>query len=842
MASIVPDAIRGDTTREWKPFFAYLGVTNMFTPAQLARLEASTRDGGPLFRKAVIPRDVLDGRAQEVWQGWQDDPNALIRFLTGWQRGDHGATTAQAEALRAMASASFEQAYAQKEAGLMSAEDFDAFEGRYVAQDNTLAYATAVGSEAARTLQARRTPTRADLYLDLKQRLKDAEGTVPAADLARLKDDIEAAMRTNDFYRLQRLGPQLTNPTLRQMWKEAYIGSLVSAPATWATNVFSTNAHMVFQQAAIAPIRGALDGAFSYFTGRAQQNFVSSGLPALGTFFKGMPRQFQQFWWLWTGDTRAQALPVWQRSGAFGGAELGNAEGALRRATWRGEPATYVRKLAPFLTFASSAMEAMDVAMRGLAVDMQLANMARDRSHRMGLGTPQYPWQLSTLERDWIAAQLADPVTGDTSDLLKQIVKPAADQSIFRDKTSRFAGTIQQLSQVPGAGVFVDILLPFRSTPDRLLARGLELLPGNPFILGSWAKRAWETRQWSGWMPRLSSEVLTPEDATMFAKQAVGALMAGALYALYASGNVTGNAPDDPKEREAFYRQGKVPQAVRVGDTWLSYRRFEPMSLPLGILTTVFAAKDRLEARRVRTGMPSSGYVYDHLALATVAAQAAIEHVLDSSYFSGLAAFFAGTQRGREAGDIPKGVMRQVGSLVTPLVGMQRALIRAADSAGLTPGAVPGTTLVRQPAGLGETIAGMNLPAVLAGGGGPPRLDIFGKPETRQTTPYGELIPGVPPVQRGTAVDSDLERTLQRLQYFPGHMKPTDHLGLKIPEALYRRMDARRGELMQPLMEALVARDSFPRLTPTQQKTALERIVTTASDRARREVLGRRAA
>ena len=157
---------------------------------------------------------------------------------------------------------------------------------------------------------------------------------------------------------------------------------------------------------------------------------------------------------------------------------------------------------------------------------------------------------------------------------------------------------------------------------------------------------------------------------------------------------------------------------------------------------------------------------------------------------------------------------------------------------GIVPGTTAGQTLVRQPTTFAETVAGMWAPFAHTFGA-EARTDIFGKPQQQQTTPWGEVLPGWPPVQTGTARVSPREETLQRLRYFPGPMKKTDQLNHVIPEDLYRRMSLRRGELLEPAMDELVSRESFQRLPPREQKKRLEALVSALGRRAHREILGR---
>lgn len=59
------------------------------------------------------------------------------------------------------------------------------------------------------------------------------------------------------------------------------------------------------------------------------------------------------------------------------------------------------------------------------------------------------------------------------------------------------------------------------------------------------------------------------------------ALSAGAL-SLVSSTDVTGDYPDDPKQRAVWSAQGIRPYSIRIGKHWLQYSRFSPLGIYLG--------------------------------------------------------------------------------------------------------------------------------------------------------------------------------------------------------------------------------------------------------------------
>jgi hypothetical protein len=71
-------------------------------------------------------------------------------------------------------------------------------------------------------------------------------------------------------------------------------------------------------------------------------------------------------------------------------------------------------------------------------------------------------------------------------------------------------------------------------------------------------------------------------------------IMAGA-YELWRNGNITGAGPEDWNEQQLLRRQGWQPYSIRVGDQWVSYRRFDPFAILLGQTTDFLEIMDQAD-------------------------------------------------------------------------------------------------------------------------------------------------------------------------------------------------------------------------------------------------------
>ncbi len=113
-----------------------------------------------------------------------------------------------------------------------------------------------------------------------------------------------------------------------------------------------------------------------------------------------------------------------------------------------------------------------------------------------------------------------------------------------------------------GVGRMIRFIVPFMRTPANIFAYGLARSP-----LGILNPNLWK-----------SLRTASPEASDRIGRMLLGTLGMGAVFAGFEAGNITGRAPRSQSERDRFYREGKLPYAVKVGDTWIQYQRLEPFN------------------------------------------------------------------------------------------------------------------------------------------------------------------------------------------------------------------------------------------------------------------------
>ncbi len=163
-------------------------------------------------------------------------------------------------------------------------------------------------------------------------------------------------------------------------------------------------------------------------------------------------------------------------------------------------------------------------------------------------------------------------VNNPTADMMA-IAEKVADYRLFRQKPGTIIG---KLIEIRNQAWPIRFLVPFLRTPANLVKYGLELSP-----LGILNPKLWKN---------LASK--SPEAAEQIGRWVIGSGVAISFGLYAADGNITGAAPVDPTKRDAFYRAGKQPYSLKIGDTWVSYQRLEPFNQ---LLSQVAAVVDSIQ-------------------------------------------------------------------------------------------------------------------------------------------------------------------------------------------------------------------------------------------------------
>ncbi len=385
----------------------------------------------------------------------------------------------------------------------------------------------------------------------------------------------------------------IEDPKLRDYIMEFWYNSILSGPPTHVVNIASNTAWSMYQ----IPHRvhtAMWDKIWTTFTGAARTRYIDEVIPMMAGYKTGFAKgarsakdmlrygQIAEFETKWAQEIGYKAVGAWEKS-----------------------PNALMRKAGPLVSAPTRALRAMDVWANSIAYSGEINSIARMTANNKGLvGVAR-----ENFEREF------------KKDLPKWAHEKAmkwAKHNTFMDDPDKFTGAFLKLREtVPlGIGRFV---VPFVNTIGNLTKRGLEFTPGVGI-----AKEA-ISRSWGRGLG-------TPE---IIAKQIEGTILSAYIWHKFDQGDLTGAAPQSENARERFYAQGKKPWAIKIGNTWIQYRRIEPWNTPIA---AVAIARDKFKnAKDDTTRTEIFGQV----------ARGMVNNLIDSSYLQGLSAVFNRYETGK---------------------------------------------------------------------------------------------------------------------------------------------------------------------------------------------------
>lgn len=235
-----------------------------------------------------------------------------------------------------------------------------------------------------------------------------------------------------------------------------------------------------------------------------------------------------------------------------------------------------------FDTYSKLAMRASgvtDKVIKAAALRGSLNEQARLIAYKRGLKGEQ---------ADQLVKELLD---NPTQEMLLD-AKTAADYITFTNDgavAEGIAGAIERIASAAGkrgedkaalvrAGA--RFLMPFRRTPANILTRMLEYAPGTGQIM--LASSAWD---WTKALSKAALESNAPRAALaaqqrravdIFGRQLTGLSLFGLGSYLYKQGVLTGELPSNPSEQEQWRLEGKQPESLKIGNSWVPISRISP--------------------------------------------------------------------------------------------------------------------------------------------------------------------------------------------------------------------------------------------------------------------------
>lgn len=322
-------------------------------------------------------------------------------------------------------------------------------------------------------------------------------------------------------------------PTLGDKFLEYYYNSILSGPATHLVNIFGNAAFQITEEIAK---QAGLRATGQSRAATARLNAITLGIQT------GLRNARNAF---------ATELPQLDQQTKM------EIDPQLRAAI-PGQAGKVVR-------LPGRALQAEDEFFKGISYTMEIAQLATQAAQ----GDMQRAREI-----------MADPPLE-----MQQDAVLAARRATFTSKVGPSARSLMTfLNKVKPA----KLVIPFVQTPVNIMKRAMDY---SPFGLSGVLM---DTEIGNDLRGRNGAE----RQAVAVARQALGGGVALMLWQLAAAGLVTGGGPPDPQERTLWrQRDGRDVYSVKIGDQWVSYLRFDPLAIPMGVMADLYEAVGMLGER-----------------------------------------------------------------------------------------------------------------------------------------------------------------------------------------------------------------------------------------------------
>ena len=450
-------------------------------------------------------------------------------------------------------------------------------------------------AEAGRALSAFRILAKGTVERDrqIGELLHGAGGDLFNRDMARRLADISVENPAG----FNKAAREMTRVSGWDQMYEVWINGLLSGPQTHTVNMLS-NALVSLWQIPERALASAIGRGFG-------DGGVAAGEAAAQAF--GMVRGYRD---------GMKAFGKALRTGE-GSDLLGKLEEAHQAFTAENFKGTRAGRAANFLSAGS--LDRGGIAARGIDLLGEIARVpsrfltAADElfkavGYRMELNAQAFRTASAEgLDGEAMARRMADIIENPPEHLHLAAVDAARYQTFTQPLGEAGQAAQQWIRKVPG----LRLVAPFVRTPTNILKYVGERTP-----LAVLAKPVRADIAAGGARRDLA-----------LAKIGLGTMTMATAADLTASGHITGGGPENPQMRQALRNTGWQPYSVKIGDTYYSYNRLDPLGMTIGL------AADTSEIMGQVYGDDGNG---DTDSLASAAVMALAKNVTSKTWLSGI--------------------------------------------------------------------------------------------------------------------------------------------------------------------------------------------------------------
>ena len=684
----------------------------------------------------VTHKQVID-EANKVIKRFNDNPDHYFKRMAEIQAGAKP-TYGEDLAMRMRTADDFEEfvlAAKKVEAGELPIENLQAIQN--IARERALKITSPTAADAGRRLNFYNITVGQESAMNALKNLEKPLTKHQAKLLSQVNFDAPPT--------IDRFLQSLKQPKLKDYFYEYWYNSILSGVPTHVVNVASNTMWRMFQY----PHRAAaasFDTALSVLGGRPRERFFREIPSMVGASLKAKPKAAKAAINMFRTGTVGDFETKW----AY---EMGSTLGAFERSR-----NAAVRGAGKVITIPTRALRAMDVYANTIAYDSQMAALATRTSIQKGIKGAAKRSDFKKLFKE-------NPPQWAHDEAMK-----FAKYSTFTDDPGNISQSIiNARNKIPG----FRLVIPFVNTVGNLMKRGLEMTPG----LGLGLARG-------------------QHPAELLAKQFEGSIITALILRKAMDGEMTGSAPDNKEQKEAFYRQGKKPWAIKHGDNWIQYRRIEPFNTVFASAASAYdgisKAKDGTEADRIFMNVVND----------------VKNNLIDSGYLQGV------SQLINRHGKLDVSIKRFATSLV-PFSGFWRSINRAYEAAN------EGNAKLYDDKGwlgaFGQVIPGLYKLQK-------PSLNVWGEEKTLE----GGMLRQWLPYRWSKATDDPVETSLEKLEIYPGlPSRQFTYKGVKqeFDENIYTQYSVDYGKDAYRTIEKIVTKESVKKIIDGDNEAKKEFII-----------------
>lgn len=369
-----------------------------------------------------------------------------------------------------------------------------------------------------------------------------------------------------------------------------------------------------------------------------------------------------------------------------------------------------------------------------------------------------------------IPARTAELVKNPSHEMIARAAKEALVDT-FRQPLGPAANHIQKALNAPNpVSRTAKIFIPFFRTPVNLFKWTSKRTPGIGII--------------ANWKPLIKGTA--EQRAEAIGKLALGQVISAGMVMQAMDGSITGRLSGKKEERELLMRQGIQPYSIKIGDKYVSYRSFEPISSWLAMMANaVEVAKD-------------DGVMDENKA--AVITMETIKMMKDQSFLRGISDITNALDDPERYGS--RLIQNLATSGIPTGVGY---LARLQDPVLKEPNSIPDAVKAKLPYFTKQV---------------PDKLDVWGRPITKEGTLLQRaLLPSGVMTEKPDLTESEL----LSLENFPRKINKK-YRGVELNVWERNLITRSEGRITKPLIDAVVRTPEYQQMTPEQQSQTIDKI------------------